>query len=123
MVSTKSNDSRQRLFLLGGSLFECISHRGTRQDAVVAFFNLLKGIGVVVGSDWDITTVEDSGPAVERVCGERDIVSSTIVVSIECGGTNVDDILKVESSRSLSNTRGSEPSTRSVRRASVKRSA
>lgn len=121
MVSTKSNDSRKRLFLLGRSLLECISHRGTRQDTVVSFFNLLKGIGVVVGSDRDITTVKDSCPAVERVCGERDIVSSNSVVSIVKMWTR--DILKVESSRSLSNTRGSETSTRSVRRASVKRSA
>lgn len=35
-----------------------ISH----QDAVVAFFDLVEGPGVVVRGHWDVTAIDDLGP-------------------------------------------------------------
>lgn len=53
--------------MLGGAGHVCVRSRLAHQDAVVALFNLLQGIFVVVTSDRNVTTVNDSGPSVERV--------------------------------------------------------
>lgn len=42
-------------------------------------FDLLKGVRVIVGCDWDVTAVENSRPRVEGVGLERYIVASVKV--------------------------------------------
>lgn len=46
------------------------------QDTVMTLLNLLNGVRVVVGRDWDVTAVKDSRPAVERVGLEGNVVAA-----------------------------------------------
>ena len=48
VVTTQCDNSGQCLTLFGWTLLTCIGCRYTFQDAVVALFNLLNGVGVVV---------------------------------------------------------------------------
>ena len=44
----------------------------------MAFFDLVDGPLRIIGSDRNIAAVDDRGPAIERVGGERHVVASTI---------------------------------------------
>jgi hypothetical protein len=95
VVTTKRDDTRERPALDGGATLVGICRRSTGQEVEVSLLNLVKGPGVVISSrsqcpvlrirwvwsalrsDRDITTVKDSSPAVERVGGQGDVVSST----------------------------------------------
>lgn len=76
MVAAERDDAwegfaRQALtFCVGGGLGLA------REEGVVAFFDLLEGVRVVVGSDGDVTAVEHRGPAMERVCVQGHVVSA-----------------------------------------------
>ena len=53
-----------------------IGRGGAGEEGVVAVFDLVEGVGVVVGGDGDVAAVEDGGPAVEWVCVERHVVAA-----------------------------------------------
>jgi hypothetical protein len=90
----------------------------------VALFDLVDGPFRVVGSDRNITTVDDRSPAVEWVGGERYVVASTVerVEISYCtyfGGEMITNLLQVETTTALPDTLRSETRTRSVAGAGI----
>lgn len=101
MVTAQRDDTGKCLAFLRGAELVRVGGGGTREDAVVAFLNLVESPSVVVpeeapliiqgiqvlGSwedvrgDWDITAVEHSSPAVERVGVQGDVVPSAEATS------------------------------------------
>lgn len=95
VVTSKSDQARQCSSLLGRSRFLSMGVRCAAQQEVMAFLNLLERKGVIVSvvtsvlffvatvhpqhsrSNWNISTVDDLGPRVERVCLQWDVVSAT----------------------------------------------
>ena len=75
------------------------------QEVMVALFYLLKGVGVVVGGDGDVATVEDGCPAMEWVCIEGHVIAA----------------VKVKTTRALPYACRSESGTRTVRCPSIER--
>lgn len=67
VVSTEGNDARKCLAVFAGASHVCVCGGLAHEDAVVALFDLLESPLVVVTCHGDITTVDDSGPAIERV--------------------------------------------------------
>lgn len=76
VVTTKGDDARKCLALLGGTKSLGVGVGSAGKDGVVAFLNLLEGVGVVVGRDGDVTAIDDPGPGVERVGLQWDVVSA-----------------------------------------------
>lgn len=77
VVSAERDDARQGPSVLRGPLLVRRGCRGPRENAVVAILDLLKSIGVVVRGNGNISTVNDRGPAVERVCVEWHVITTT----------------------------------------------
>lgn len=99
VVTTKSDETRERPALHGGASLVAIRGRAARQEVEVSLLDLMKGPGVVIAwgcqhaftslrgrvclrCDGDVTTVEDSGPAVEGVRGEGHVVSAAENMSV-----------------------------------------
>lgn len=78
VVTAHGDHTREGLVFLREPRLVGVSGRVAHEDAVVAFFDLVDGPFRIVGSNWDITAVDDCGPAVEWVGGERNVVASTI---------------------------------------------
>ena len=76
VVTPHGDHPGESLALLRQTRKTCICSGLTHENTVVSFFNLLNSPGGIVRGDWDIATVEHLGPAVERVGGERDVVTS-----------------------------------------------
>uniref|UniRef100_A0A1Y1M106 Uncharacterized protein n=1 Tax=Photinus pyralis TaxID=7054 RepID=A0A1Y1M106_PHOPY len=76
MVSAKGDDTGQSPPLDCRASFISVCGGGSGQDLKMSFLNLLESPCVVVRCDWNITAVEDSGPAVERICFEWDVVAA-----------------------------------------------
>jgi hypothetical protein len=83
MVASQGDDPRQRLAVLGraGLLGVCLG--GPGEDAVVAFLDLVQGVGVVVRCHGDVAAVEHGRPAVEGVCFEGDVVAAAFWLLVE----------------------------------------
>ena len=77
VITAHGDHTWEGLVLLCESRLVSVSGRVAHQDAVVAFFDLVDSPFRVIGSDWNITAIDDRGPAVEWVGGKRDVVSST----------------------------------------------
>lgn len=58
----------------GGVGFGGVCGWGVGEDGEVVVFNLVEGVGVVVGCYWDVVVVYDFGLGVEGVCVEGDVV-------------------------------------------------
>jgi len=98
VVSAKGNDTGQGLALGRRSDLLRVGGRLTHENAVVALFDLLDGIGVVVPGracqlpdscfckpmlsnsrcHRDVTAVKNRSPAVERVGLERNVVAAAV---------------------------------------------
>jgi hypothetical protein len=103
MITAKGDDTGQGLAVLSRALLLGIRPGLTGEDAVVSLLDLVKGIGVVVRGNRDITAVEDGGPAVEGVGLEGHVVAA----------------VQVETAGALTDTRGAEASAGTVRCAGV----
>lgn len=131
MVTTEGDHARQRLALFRWADLVRVGGRLAGEDAVVALLDLVKGPRVVVRGNRDVTTVQHGGPAVERVRVQWDVVASaeaqpgqitysTCYGGVLFGGGN--NALKVQPSRALANTGGTETCAGTVRCTSVERS-
>jgi hypothetical protein len=98
VVTSKSDQTRQCLALLRRTRLVGMGVRCAAQKEVVAFFDLLERIRVVIRSDWDVSTINDLSPRIERVRLQWDIVSA----------------IEIEAARTLSDTAGAEASTWAV---------
>lgn len=78
VITAHGDNTREGLIFLRKSRFVGVSGRVAHEDAVVAFFDLVDSPLRIVGSDRDIAAVDDRGPAVEWVGGERYVVASTV---------------------------------------------
>jgi hypothetical protein len=67
VVTSESKDTRQCLSVLGDTSCVCVRSRLSHEDTVMAFFDLLQSPLVVIARYRDITTIDDSGPSIERV--------------------------------------------------------
>lgn len=67
VVAAEGDDTRQGLAVLGRAGLVGVGLGLAAQDGVVAFLDLVEGVGVVVRGDGDVAAVEDSGPRVEGV--------------------------------------------------------
>lgn len=100
MITPKRDDSRKGLAVLGRTCFIRCRCRLTSQDGVVSLFDLTKGVFIIIPSlciqspqharflildrPWcidsrrhrDISTVQNFGPAIERVRVQRNIVAA-----------------------------------------------
>ena len=95
MVPAEGYDAGEGLLVFGWAGFFCVGGRRAREEAVVAFFDLLDCVGVVVARivsvlhlisvvvwevdvrcDRYISAIEDGGPTVERVGVQGDIVAA-----------------------------------------------
>ena len=96
VIAAEGDDSGKCLAVLRGTFLFGVCGRGAGEDAVVTFFDLVEGPGVIVsvtsvntrlcsGGNWegslrsnrDITTIQDGSPAIEWVRFQRYVVSST----------------------------------------------
>lgn len=76
MVTSKGDHSREGLAFEGGAGFGGVRGWGAGEDGEVAVFDLVEGVGVVVGCHRDVAAVYDFGPGVEGVCVEGDVVAA-----------------------------------------------
>ena len=100
MIAAHGDDTRESLAMLGLAGHMRVCGRVTHKDAVVALFDLLDGPfiivpvlavsfvlpiravsptrrrGVLLRSDGNVTTVNDSGPTVKGVRGKRNVVTA-----------------------------------------------
>ena len=81
VVAAKGDEAGEGFAGLGVPRQVGVGGWGARQEIVVALFNLPQCVGVVVGGDGYIATVEDSGPAVERIRIEGYIVAAVEIES------------------------------------------
>jgi hypothetical protein len=49
---------------------------GAMKESLMAMFNLIDRIGIIIGGDGDVAAVDDLQPVAERVMLERDVVTS-----------------------------------------------
>ena len=100
VVAAEGDDSWQGLTVLCGAFLLGVCGGGAGEDAVVAFFDLVEGPCIVIPisstinimpgrylregkegeairSHRDISTIQDSSPAIERIRIQRHVVSST----------------------------------------------
>ena len=67
VIATESDDTRQRLSMLGWAGHVCVCGRLAHQNTIVALFNLSQSILVIVTGNRNVATVNDRGPSIERV--------------------------------------------------------
>jgi hypothetical protein len=68
MITAQSDDTRQSLAGLADARLVGGCGRSTGQKQIVAFFDLLKCVVVVVRCDGDVAAVDDFAPEIEGVC-------------------------------------------------------
>lgn len=79
MVSSQSNNTRQRLASPREPSLIGVGKRFAHEDAVVSSFDLLNRPFVVIGCHGDVAAVQDSQIAGERVRLEGHIVTATVM--------------------------------------------
>lgn len=91
MVTAEGDDTRECLALDRGTTLVGVCGRVSRKKVVVSLFNLAQGPGIVVRGHGDVTAVQHSGPTVEWVRLEGDIVAATssalvpfVIMNVHC---------------------------------------
>lgn len=84
MVAAESDDSRECFAVLCWSFLVGVCSRGAGEDCIMSFFDLMECPGVIISAtleserflssvesslrcDWDISTIQDCCPRIERV--------------------------------------------------------